>query len=41
MHQYAIFVAVVQSFLLAKCPQQQGARVDGYFRMLFSDHAFF
>lgn len=41
MHQYAIFVAVVQSFLLAKRPQQQGARVDGFFRMLFSDRAFF
>ena len=41
MHQYAIFVAAVQSFLLAKRPQQQGGRVDGFFRMLFSDRAFF
>lgn len=41
MHQYAISVTEVQSFLLAKHPQQQGARVDGYFRMLFSDLAFF
>ena len=41
MHQYAISVTEVQSFLLAKRPQQQGARVDDYFCMLFSDHAFF
>ena len=41
MHQYAISVVEVQSFLLAKCPQQQGTRVDGYFRRLFSDRAFF
>ena len=41
MHQYAISVIEVQSFLLAKSPQQQGARVDGYFCMLFSDYAFF
>ena len=41
MHQYAISVIEVQSFLLAKRPKQKGARVDGYFRMLFSDLAFF
>ena len=31
MHQYAISVTEVQSFLLAKCPQQQGARLLAIF----------
>ena len=31
MYQYAISVTEVQSFLLAKCPQQQGARLLAIF----------
>ena len=40
MHQYAISVTEVQSFLLAKCPQQQGARLLAIFACYLSDPPF-